>query len=208
MKNIAIFISGRGTNLQAIIDYFKQSTVAQVALVFSNKKDAYGLIRAKRANIPTFSFARGDFNTRDEFIKKLKKLLSEHRIDIIALAGYTRKVPPEIIQEYRHRIVNIHPALLPFFGGKGFYGIEVHRRVLASGMKLSGVTIHFVNEEYDRGEIIYQECVPILFGDTPETLQARVLEREHYLYPRIIEKLATGKISVIDNKVRIDGQID
>ncbi|MCD6098481.1 phosphoribosylglycinamide formyltransferase [bacterium] len=208
MKNIAIFISGRGTNLQAIIDYFRQSTVAQVALVFSNKKDAYGLIRAKRANIPTFSFARGDFNTRDEFIKKLKKLLSEHRIDIIALAGYTRKVPPEIIQEYRHRIVNIHPALLPFFGGKGFYGIEVHRRVLASGMKLSGVTIHFVNEEYDRGEIIYQECVPILFGDTPETLQARVLEREHYLYPRIIEKLATGKISVIDNKVRIDGQID
>lgn len=188
---LAVFVSGGGTNLQSIIDNCADGNIpAEVVLVVSNKKDAYGLVRAEKAGIDSHVFIRKDFPDSDSAGNHLIKILRDHRVDLIALAGYLRKLPPLTINAYRNRIVNIHPALLPKYGGKGMYGQRVHKAVLEAGETESGVTIHYVDEIYDHGDIIAQSKVPVYPDDTPEVLAARVLEVEHALYSRTLKKLA------------------
>ncbi len=188
---LAVFASGSGSNLQSIIDSCRSGSIpGEVVLVISNKKDAYGLVRAEKAGIDRHLFLRKSFSDSDTAGHHLLGILNEHGVDMIALAGYLRKLPPVVIKAYRHRIVNIHPALLPKFGGKGMYGMRVHRAVIEAGEKESGATIHYTDEIYDHGQIIEQEKIPVYPDDTPETLAARVLEVEHQLYPRVIKSLA------------------
>lgn len=188
---IAVFVSGSGTNLQSIIDRCADGTIpAKVELVISSRAEAYGLVRAEKAGIERVVYRRKDFpddNAADIF---LLNALEKHQIDLIALAGYLKMVSPSVIKKYRHRIVNIHPGLLPKYGGQGMYGEHVHEAVIASGDKESGVTIHFVDEIYDHGLILAQEKVPVMIGDTPETLAERVLRVEHALYPKVLRGIA------------------
>lgn len=187
---LAVFISGSGTNLQSIIDRCADGTIpGEVVLVVSNKSDAQGLLRAQRSGINTVVHRRKKFPDGQAADDHLLQLLTKHEIDVIALAGYLKLLPPEVVRKYRNRIFNIHPALLPKYGGKGMYGHHVHEAVLASGDTESGVTIHLVDEIYDHGKIVAQEKVPILPGDTPDDLAARVLEVEHKLYPRVLKKV-------------------
>ncbi len=201
---LAVFASGNGTNLQAIIDSVSEKRLsAQIALVLSNNSDAYALQRAKIANIPSVVISSKNFGNREEFVCKMLKVLEERDIDFIALAGYVRKLPSEIIEKFRNRITNIHPALLPLFGGKGMYGMNVHRAVIECGCKVSGVTVHLVDEIYDHGIIIAQRCVPVLDDDTPETLAERIHEVEHRLYPEVLQWFAEGRVSIHNGKARI-----
>ncbi len=187
---LAVFISGSGTNLQSIIDNCQSGFIpGEVALVLSNKKDAYGLERAKKAGIATIVYIRKKFpdgKTADQY---LLDLLNEHGVDLIALAGYLKMIAPRVIEKYHGRIVNIHPALLPNYGGKGMYGMRVHEAVIAAGDKESGATIHVVDEIYDHGKILAQVRVPVLPEDTPEDLAGRVLKVEHKLYSRVLKDL-------------------
>lgn len=188
---LAVFISGSGTNLQSIIDNCANGFIpAEVALVVSNKTDAYGLVRADKAGIDGVVFSRKSFPDGAAADAFLLELLHKYRIDLIALAGYLKMIPPAVIQAYRHRIVNIHPALLPKYGGKGMYGGRVHRAVLEAGDTESGASIHYVDEIYDHGKVIAQEKVPVRPGDTPEDLAARVLRVEHRLYSRVLKELS------------------
>jgi len=187
---LAVFISGSGTNLQSIMDRCADGTIpGEVVLVISNKTDAKGLLRAQKAGINTVVHRRKKFPDGNAADEHLLQLLINHEIDIIALAGYLKMIPPAIIRRYRGRVLNIHPALLPKYGGKGMYGHYVHEAVLASGDTESGVTIHLVDEIYDHGKIVAQEKVPVLPGDTPDDLAARVLAVEHQLYPRVLKKM-------------------
>ncbi len=187
---LAVFISGSGTNLQSIIDNCGNGFIpGQVVLVISSKKDAYGLERAKKAGIDTVVFRRKEFpdgKTADEY---LLRLLATYEVDLIALAGYLKMIPPPVVRQYRDRIVNIHPALLPKYGGKGMYGARVHQAVIEAGDTESGVTIHVVDEIYDHGRILAQETVPVKPDDAPEDLAARVLKVEHSLYSRVLKDL-------------------
>jgi len=203
---IAVFASGRGTDLQSIIDAIEAGKLdAQIVMVLSNKKDAIALERARKHGIPAVYLSSKDFDERDEFVSTMLEELERHGANFIALAGYLRKVPPEVIQKYRNRIVNIHPALLPSFGGKGMYGMRVHEAVIEYGCKVTGVTIHIVDEHYDHGLVVAQRCVEVRDDDTPETLAARVLEVEHQLYPEVLQWFAEGKVEVIGRKVLIKG---
>ncbi len=188
---LAVFISGSGTNLQTIIDRCADGHIpAEVALVVSSDPDAYGLVRAEKAGITGAAYRRKDYpdgETADQF---LLALLEKYEIDLIALAGYLKMVAPAIINRYRGRIVNIHPGLLPKYGGKGMYGLNVHRAVIAAKEKETGVTIHVVDEVYDHGAILACQKVPVFPEDTPEELAARVLKVEHTLYPRVLKELA------------------
>ncbi len=187
---LAVFISGSGTNLQSIMDCCADGTIpGEVVLVVSNKPDVQGLVRAQKAGINAVVHRRKKFPDGKAADEHLLQLLTRHEIDIIALAGYLKLLPPQVVRKYRNRILNIHPALLPKYGGKGMYGHRVHEAVLASGDSESGVTIHLVDEIYDHGKIVAQEKVPILPGDTPDDLAARVLAVEHQLYPRVLKKL-------------------
>ncbi len=183
MKNIAIFASGSGTNAQQIAEYFRSSDLARIALILSNKPDAFVLERAKKFNIPTVTFSRNDFYESDIIMDILK----QHNIDIIVLAGFLWFVPENILRGYPRRIINIHPALLPKHGGKGMYGEKVHQAVIQSGDKRTGITIHFVNDHYDEGEIIFQDSFEVLPGDTPESIALKVHQLEYLHFPRIIE---------------------
>ena len=188
---IAVFLSGSGSNMQSIIDKCAEGYIpGEVVLVISNKEDAYGLVRAEKAGIDRYVFIRNNFPDSDSAGRHLLEILRDYQVDLIALAGYLRKLPPVAIRAYRHRIVNIHPALLPKYGGKGMYGIRVHEAVLEAGETESGASIHYADEVYDHGEVIEQEKVPVYPEDTPDMLAARVLEVEHQLYPRVIRKLA------------------
>jgi len=184
MKNIAIFASGGGSNAEEIIRHFETSEKGQIALVVSNKVDAYVIERAKKHSIPHLVHS-----TEDTINGQLEKLMKEHKIDWIILAGYLKKIQPILIQNFPNRIVNIHPALLPNYGGKGMYGMNVHRAVVANGEKESGITIHFVNENYDEGNIIEQHRCAIDADMTPEEVQRAVLKLEHKYFPQAIEKL-------------------
>ncbi len=191
---MAVFISGSGSNLQALIDATKAGILAaRIAFVISNRRDAYGLERAAKEGIGTFVFKQKKYASPDEAGDDLLARLKERKIDYIALAGYLRLLPPVVVKAYRNRIVNIHPALLPKYGGKGMYGHFVHEAVIANGDKESGVSIHLVDEIYDNGKVLEQSKVPVLADDTPDTLAARVLKQEHKLYPRVLEKLIKGK---------------
>ncbi|HJQ11451.1 MAG TPA: phosphoribosylglycinamide formyltransferase [Gemmatimonadaceae bacterium] len=197
-SRLAVLASGRGSNLHAIIEHFDniaRERIAKVALVASNRPDSPALIRAATASIDIANFDSADDGTQ------LLELLRRFRIDLVVLAGYLKRIPPVVVREYSGRILNIHPALLPDFGGEGMYGARVHEAVIASGAKESGVTVHVVNDEYDRGPIVAQWRVPVEAGDTPEALAARVLTVEHVVYPRVIEMVSIllnveSKISV------------
>jgi phosphoribosylglycinamide formyltransferase-1 len=186
-SRLAVLASGRGSNLQAIIEHFDnlaRERVAKVTLVASNRADSPALIRAATASIDIASFDANDDGS------ELLALLRKFRIDLVVLAGYLKRIPSKVIREYAGRIVNIHPALLPAFGGEGMYGARVHEAVIASGAEETGVTVHLVNDEYDRGPIIAQWRVAVEKSDTVESLAARVLNIEHVVYPRVVEMVA------------------
>ena len=184
MKNIAIFASGSGSNAENIINYFKNDSENVVKIVFCNNPDAYVLERAKRLNVPTIVFGRDEFYHSDVVLNELKRL----DIDLIVLAGFLWKVPEAIIDAYPNRVINIHPALLPSYGGKGMYGMKVHEAVIAAGEKESGITIHYVNDHYDEGATIFQAKCTIVPEDTPETLATKVHALEYEYFPGVIEK--------------------
>ena len=191
-SRVAVLASGGGSNLQAMLDYFDalgDRRAADVVLVASNRDDAGALARASRRDIATAVLASGAPAELDE-------ALTANAIDLVVLAGYVRLVPTEIVGKYEGRIVNIHPALLPAFGGPGMYGQRVHRAVLESGARVSGATVHFVNESYDRGRIIAQWPVPVFTSDDAGTLAARVLRVEHILYPRVVQGVAGGRFTL------------
>lgn len=183
MKRIAIFASGSGTNAQKIIEYFSASKDVVVDSLWSNNENAYALIRAEKLGIETFTFDSDEFYRSNEILDRLY----DHRIDMIVLAGFLWLVPRNLTELFT--VINIHPALLPKYGGKGMYGANVHKAVLASKDKESGITIHQVNQDYDKGRIIFQATCPIQPKDTSETLAARIHELEHQHYPRVIEEV-------------------
>lgn len=196
---IAVFISGGGSNLQALIDGHKAGILSgKVVWVVSNKRKAYGLERAKKEGIETFVYKKKNYDSPESAGDDLFEKLRERNIDYIALAGYLQLLPEKVVKTYRNRIVNIHPALLPKFGGKGMYGHHVHEAVIAAGEKESGPSVHLVDEIYDNGKVLEQFKIPVLPDDTPDTLAARVLEQEHKLYPRVLEKLIKGKYELND----------
>jgi phosphoribosylglycinamide formyltransferase-1 len=182
--NLAIFASGSGTNAQRISEYFDGHNDIHVSIILSNKKDAYVLERAKKLGIPSVVVTASEL--RDTTL--ILEVLKQYQIDFLVLAGFLLLLPAYLIQAFRGRIVNIHPALLPKYGGKGMYGHHVHEAVIASGDSSSGITIHYVNEKYDEGNIIFQAFCPVMAEDTPETLAARIHELEYQFFPVIIEK--------------------
>lgn len=202
LKNIAVFASGRGSNFAAILNKIQSGEItARVVCVISDNEHPPVFDVAIAAGIPTFCINRKQFATPEEYADALLSRLKEKRVELIVLAGFLKLIPTPIVRHYPQAIVNIHPALLPNFGGKGFFGIKVHEAVIASGVKMTGVTIHFVDEKYDNGAIICQEKVAILAGDTPEILAKRVLEVEHCLYPQVVKALCEDKIIVKNRKV-------
>ncbi len=194
---LGILASGRGSNFQAIVEAIENGRLdAKAALLVSNNADANALEIARAHAVPTAVISRTDFETREAFIASFLSTLKKYGIDLIVLAGYMKKVPSEVIQTYRNRMINIHPALLPAFGGQGMYGARVHQAVIDRGCKVTGVTVHIVDEIYDHGPIVAQRVVPVAEDDTVETLSARVLQTEHVLYPEAIQLFAQGKVEV------------
>jgi phosphoribosylglycinamide formyltransferase 1 len=187
----AVFASGGGSNLQALLDRFAAGGPASICLVVSDRAEAGALDRARAAGVPTVHVPVRH-RTDGDVARDLTAALKEHDIEFIALAGYLRLVPTRVIGAFRDRIVNIHPALLPSFGGRGMYGRHVHSAVIARGCRVSGVTVHWVDENYDEGRIIAQWPVPVVAGDTAESLAARVLQVEHRVYPAAIAAIARG----------------
>ncbi len=195
--NIAVFASHGGTDMQAIVDGCKQGKInADVKVLICNNPDAYVVQRAKNEDIPYYIVNAKTCDGEEGVSDKILSLMQEYAIDMIFLAGYMRKMPVPVLEKFENRIFNIHPALLPKYGGKGMYGIHVHEAVIAAGEKESGVTIHRVNAQYDSGEIVRQATVPVMEGDTPDTLAARVLEREHAFLVEVISDIADGKIAL------------
>lgn len=185
MKQLAVFASGNGTNAERIFEQFQKHTSIRVALLLTNNPMAGVIRRAARFNIPVKVFDKATLTQTDEILKTLQ----EYQIDWIVLAGFMLMVPQNLISAFPQRMINIHPALLPAFGGKGMYGKHVHRAVLEAGETVSGITIHYVNERYDEGKIIFQASCIIQPYDTPDTLAEKVHQLEHQHYPRIIEEL-------------------
>lgn len=191
MKRIAVMVSGGGTNLQAIIDNVSSGKIkAELALVISSKHGAYALERAKKAGIPTAVIAKKDYDSEEDFFAANLKALEDCGAEGIVLAGYMSILSKELVKKFENKIINIHPALIPSFCGKGYYGERVHKAVIAYGAKLSGATVHFVDEGADTGPIIMQESVPVLPDDTPDELAARVLKVEHTILPRSVALFA------------------
>ena len=184
-KNIAIFASGSGTNAENIIRHFQGNKDVNVALVVSNKPDAYVLVRAANLHVPSLTLTREEFARGED----LARLMKERGIDFIVLAGFLLRVPEALIEAYPGRIVNIHPALLPKYGGKGMYGDRVHRAVVEAGERESGITIHLIDEQYDRGTTVFQAKCPVLPGDTPDDVARKVPALEYAHYPEVIGQL-------------------
>jgi len=206
--NIAVFASGRGSNFQAILDAIRNGILpARVCLLLSNSANAGALELARSQNIATGHIMRKHYGSDEAYAGAMTASLNEHGADFIALAGYLKLVPPPVVHHFRNRIVNIHPALLPAFGGKGMYGHHVHEAVLASGAPESGATVHMVDAEYDRGPIVAQERVPVLPDDTPDSLAARVLKVEHSLYPRTLRAFAEGRVRIEGHKAWIVNEL-
>lgn len=196
---IAVLVSGGGTNLQAIIDKIASGEITntEIALVFSNNRKAYALERAKMAGIPAKALSPKQFENREAFNDAVLEVIEESKADLIVLAGCLMYIPPKLIEKYHNRIINIHPSLIPSFCGNGYYGLTVHEKALERGVKVTGATVHFVDEVLDNGPIILQKAVMIEEGDTPEVLQRRVMEQaEWVILPKAIDLIANGKISV------------
>ena len=185
VRNIAVLASGNGSNAENIIRYFKEKGTAAVSLVLSNRREAFALERARRLGVPAVYFPKEEWADGEAVLAALR----EYKVDFVVLAGFLVRVPSNILRAYPSRMVNIHPSLLPKFGGKGMYGDGVHRAVLASGETESGITIHYTNERYDEGAVICQHKCPVLPGDTVETLAARIHVLEYEYYPKAIEQL-------------------
>lgn len=201
MLNIAVFASGKGSNFKAILDAIDNGRIpnARIVIVISDNSDAGALAIGRGYGIPSLHISRKNFESDNLYTAAIQKALSHHGANFIVLAGYMKKIDPSIVRAYRHRILNIHPALLPSFGGKGMYGIHVHEAVLAAKQKQSGATVHLVDEEYDRGPIVLQKRVNITDNDTPESLATKVLEIEYQLYPEAIRLFAEGSIRIDDH---------
>ena len=206
MLKVVVFVSGGGTNLQAIIDAVNAGTITNTEIVgvISNNKNAYALERAKKAGIASVCVSPKDFASRAEFNQELLKVVDDFEADLLVLAGFLVVIPEIMIEKYRNRIINIHPSLIPAFCGTGFYGLKVHEAALEKGVKVVGATVHFVDEGTDTGAIILQKAVEVEQGDTPEVLQRRVMEQAEWkILPRAIDLIANGKVEVVDNKVVI-----
>jgi formyltetrahydrofolate-dependent phosphoribosylglycinamide formyltransferase len=193
LKRIAVLASGGGSNLAALHDYLRDGAPPEIVLVASDQPRAGALERAR-----SWDIAAVTLSDRGSDASQIERLLQEHAVELIVLAGYLRHVPRSVVAAYRGRIINIHPALLPSFGGAGMYGRRVHAAVIEHGARVSGATVHFVDEEYDRGPIIAQWPVPVLYDDTPEALAARVLHVEHLLLPRAVHAVARGSVHLDD----------
>ena len=206
MLKIAVCVSGGGTNLQAIIDGIENQTITntQIKVVISNNKNAYALERAKQHGIEAVCISPKDYESREAFNEDFLAKLDSYNVDLVVLAGFLVVIPPQMIVKYRNRIINIHPSLIPSFCGTGYYGLKVHEGALARGVKVTGATVHFVDEGTDTGPIILQKAVAVEEGDTPETLQRRVMEQaEWIIMPQAINLIANGMVSVTDHKVTI-----
>lgn len=203
MLKIAVLVSGGGTNLQAIIDKIAEGVITntEIAVVISNNKNAYALERAKQAGIEAVCVSPKDYENREQFNQEFLKTLDSYQVDLVVLAGFLVVIPPAMIQKYENRIINIHPSLIPSFCGTGYYGLKVHEGALARGVKVTGATVHFVDEGTDTGPIILQKAVEVQNGDTPEILQRRVMEQAEWeILPRAIHLIANGKVTVKDRK--------
>ena len=203
---LTVLVSGGGTNLQAIIDAIASGDItnAEIVGVISNNPGVYSLERAANAGIPAFVISPRTFETRADFNIALKNKIDELRTDLVVLAGCLVTIPEILIDAYENRIVNIHPALIPAFCGKGYYGLKVHEAALKRGVKLSGATVHFVNKDLDAGPIILQKAVEVKEGDTPKDLQLRIMEEAEWkIMPKAIDLIANGKITVVDGHVII-----
>ncbi len=206
MKNIVVLVSGGGTNLQALIDAKKSGIIknGKITCVISSNPEAYALERAKNNNISTDVIRRKDFSDFDEYDKSLTELLKSKNADLIVLAGFMTILGKRVINEFKNRIINIHPALIPSFCGEGYYGLKVHEKALEKGVKLTGATAHFVTEICDGGPIILQKAVEVKNGDTPEILQKRVMEEAEWkILPKAVSLFCEDKIKVVNNKTEV-----
>lgn len=196
---IVVMVSGGGTNLQAVIDRVKDGNITNtvIAGVISNNKNAYALKRAEEKGIPSKCISPKDYESREIFNEKLLEAVNGYEPDLVVLAGFLVVIPPEMIAQYRNRMINIHPSLIPSFCGKGYYGLKVHEAALQRGVKVVGATVHFVDEGTDTGPIILQKAVEVEQGDTPEILQRRVMEQAEWkILPRAIDLIANGRVKV------------
>ncbi len=209
MLKLAVLVSGGGTNLQAILDAMDCGKIqnAKVSVVISNNRNAYALTRANEHGIEAVCISPKDFADRAAFNQAFLEKLDSYQVDLVVLAGFLVVLPQEMIQRYQNRIINIHPSLIPSFCGKGYYGLKVHEGALARGVKLTGATVHFVDEGTDTGPIILQKAVEVEPGDTPETLQRRVMEQaEWVILPQAIDLIAAGRVAVCDGRVQIKAE--
>lgn len=207
MLRVAVLVSGGGTNLQAVIDAIEEGRIsnARIDVVISNNKKAYALERARKHGIQAVGLSPKDFENRDLFNEALYQELAGREIDLVVLAGCLVVIPDKIIREFENRIINIHPSLIPSFCGKGCYGLKVHEQALQRGVKISGATVHFVDEGTDTGPIIMQKAVEVRDDDTPEVLQRRIMEQaEWVILPEVINLIAKGKVSVSEGHVKIE----
>lgn len=203
MKKIAVFASGSGSDFQSVIDENEREPFCEISLLVASKEGIYALERAKAHNIEAIVRSKKDFPSNEEMFEDIIRELNARNIDFVVLAGYLNMIAENFVKAFPDRIINIHPSLIPSFCGKGYYVLNVHRAALEYGVKISGCTVHFVDEHYDSGAIILQRCVPVLEDDTPETLQARVLEEEHRALPEAVRLLTTGKVRKEGRKVII-----
>ncbi len=206
MLRVGVCVSGGGTNLQAILDRIEDGTIrnTSVELVLSNNPGAYALERARGRGIATAVVSPKSFATRTDFHRAFMETLEAYRLDLIVLAGFLVILPPEVFKRYENRVINVHPSLIPSFCGTGYYGLRVHEAALSRGVKLTGATVHFVNEETDGGPILLQKAVEVKDGDTPESLQRRVMEEaEWLLLPQAIDLIAAGRVAVENGKAVI-----
>lgn len=206
MLRILVCVSGGGTNLQAIIDGITTGSITntEIVRVISNNPGAYALERAKENGIDALCVSPKNYESRDAFNEALLAAVDEVKPDLVVLAGFLVVIPKQMIASYRNRIINIHPSLIPSFCGTGYYGLKVHEKVLERGVKVTGATVHFVDEGTDTGPIIFQKAVEVLAGDTPEVLQRRVMEQaEWIIMPKAIDAIANGRVTVVDDKAVI-----
>lgn len=207
MKKIVVLVSGGGTNLQTLIDAEKRGEIkgGSITCVISSKPDAYALERAKRNGIPTRVISRKDYTDVSSYTKAVTDALIEEKADLVVYAGFMTILDEQVVRAFPYKMMNVHPALIPSFCGKGFYGLHVHEAVLESGVKLTGATVHFVTEVCDGGPIILQAAVPVMNGDTPEILQKRVMEQAEWkLLPKAVSLFCEDRITIKDGKAYID----
>ncbi|TKJ41252.1 phosphoribosylglycinamide formyltransferase [candidate division LCP-89 bacterium B3_LCP] len=204
MVKLAAFASGQGSNFKAIHRHLKKlSLPGRYVLLISDRPNPPVADFANAEGIPFLHLNAKGFSSRDDYVKRLLTELKAHKVEWITLAGYLKLIPSEVVRAYNGRMMNIHPALLPSFGGKGMYGMNVHNAVVDSGVKVSGASVHMVDEEYDTGPVIIQETVPVTYEDTPEEVAARVLEVEHKIYPQAVELAVKDKIRLHGRRVEI-----